>query len=73
MTFNLPIPNDIKDGLKFLYLGEAILDEKPPLEPESDKSIIDAIIVDEYEGDEIESMLGIIDEDLLVHTAWLII
>ena len=73
MTFSLPISDDIKDGLKLSYLGEAILDKRPSSEPESDKSTIDAITLDAFGRDKVDSMLDMIDEDALVYTAWPII
>ena len=73
MTFNLLISDDLKYELKLSYLGEIILDKKLPLEPESDKSTIDATIVNAYRGNKIDSMLDMIDKDELVYTAWPII
>lgn len=69
MTFSLPISDNIKDGLKLLYLREAILDKKPPSKPESNKSTIDATTVNVYRGNKVDSMLDMIDEDALVYIA----
>ena len=73
ITFSLPISDDVKDRLKFLYLREAILDKRLPSEPESDKSTIDATIVDAYRENKVDSILDMIDEDVLVYIAWPII
>lgn len=73
ITFSLPISDDVKDGLKLLYLEEAILDKRPPSEPESDKLTIDATTVDAYRGNKVDFMLDMIDEDALIHIAWPII
>ena len=70
MTFSLPISNNVKDGLKLLYLREAILDKGPLSEPESDKSTMDATTVDAYRGNEVDLMLHMIDKDMLVYSAW---
>lgn len=73
MTFSPLISDDVKDGLKLSYLGEAISDKGPLLKPESDELTMDDTTVDAYGGDKVDSMPDMIDQDALVHTAWPII
>lgn len=69
MTFSLSISDNIKDGLKLLYLREAIFDKELPSKPESNKSTMDATTVDVYRGNKVDSMLDMIHEDALVYIA----
>lgn len=59
---------DIKNRLKFIYLDSNILDEGSLLKFESDSNIFLPISI--YKDNEVQSLLGFIDKDILAEIAW---
>lgn len=58
---------DIKNRLKFIYLDSNILDEGSLLKFESDSNIFLPISI--YKENEVQSLLGFIDKDILAEIA----
>lgn len=63
MTFFLSIFLNIKDGLKFAYLGGKIPNERPLLELKSNSTIF--LFINIYKNNKVQLMLDFIDKNAL--------
>lgn len=66
MMFALFLPNGLNEGLYPNITYDALLDKSLVLDPESNTSNLSSSI-STYREEEIESMLGYIDQDIVVY------
>lgn len=66
MMFSLSLPNGLNERLHPNITYDALLDKPLVLDPESNTSNLSSSI-STYRGEEIESMLGYIDQDIVVY------
>lgn len=69
MSFPLPLPAGLNESLRLGVIEEAIPDEATvtDLDADSGSSLSGAST---YGGNKVESMLGYVDEDVVVQSAW---
>lgn len=66
MTFALPLCNGLNEGLHLNIIDEALLDKALVLNPESNTNALSSN-ASTYRGEEVESMLGYVNKDVIVH------